>query len=189
MRIIAGKWKGHNLVSFQASHVRPTTDRVKESLFNIWQAEIQTARVLDLFSGTGNLAIEALSRGATEVVAVENHKGSLKIIQENIRKLKITEGLSVRALDVFRFLKGYESLPFDLILIDPPFTQAIAHDVMLALAKSKVYSESTRIAIESSKHERLDQFYGPIILETTKNYGDKNLSLFEVQNMKDEEEE
>ncbi len=65
MRIIGGKFKGHHLVSFQAGHIRPTTDRVKESLFNIISAEIEGARVLDLFCGTGSLGLEALSRGST----------------------------------------------------------------------------------------------------------------------------
>ena len=74
MRIISGKYKGHQLVSFQADHIRPTTDRVKESLFNMIQGEIDGARVLDLFSGTGSLGLEALSRGAREVIFVEKSK-------------------------------------------------------------------------------------------------------------------
>ena len=80
MRIISGKYKSQQLHSFSADHIRPTTDRVKETLFNIIQNHLPGAYVLDLFAGTGNLGIEALSRGAEEVLFVENHSKSLEII-------------------------------------------------------------------------------------------------------------
>jgi 16S rRNA (guanine966-N2)-methyltransferase len=86
VRIISGKWKGRQLVSFKANHIRPTTDRVKETLFNILQHDIPDSRILDLFGGTGNLSFESLSRGARFVELVESHKISLKIIQENMTK-------------------------------------------------------------------------------------------------------
>ena len=84
MRIIGGKYKGLYLTNFKADHIRPTTDRVKESMFNILQAQIEDARVLDLFSGTGNLGIEAISRGARHVTFVEKNKKSIQILKENI---------------------------------------------------------------------------------------------------------
>src|ERR1043165_353617 len=107
MRIISGKYKGHHLVDFKAEHIRPTTDRGKGTLFNKLMNDIDGARVLDLFSGTGNLAIECISRGAAWVDLVESHKQSLAIIKENFTKLKIEEGYKIHPLDAFRYIAGY----------------------------------------------------------------------------------
>ena len=106
MRIIAGRFKGHPLVAFKASHIRPTTDRVKETIFNKLMGELPDARVWDLYAGTGNLGLEALSRGAGHVTFVESHKKSLQILQQNISKLKVESEVSVRKSDVFQFLKA-----------------------------------------------------------------------------------
>ena len=84
MRIISGKFKGRNLVSFKADHIRPTMDRVKETLFNKWMHEVDDSLFLDLFSGTGSLGLEALSRGARHVTFVEKSNKSIQIIKENL---------------------------------------------------------------------------------------------------------
>lgn len=180
MRIIAGKYKGHHLVPFQASHIRPTTDRVKESLFNIWQNDIDEARVLDLFSGTGNLGIEALSRGAREVVFVDKHRKSIEILEKNLQKLKVTEPHKLITKDVMSFLKSYSGEPFELILIDPPFTEAIAHDVMRAASHSKVFHGQTLFSIESGRREKIEDDYPPLNRYDVREFGDKTLSLYRV---------
>ncbi len=82
MRIIAGKYKGRRLVAFKAKHIRPTTDRVKETLFNILGDSVSDAKVLDLFAGTGNVALEFLSRGAQQVEAVESSRKSIEILEK-----------------------------------------------------------------------------------------------------------
>lgn len=181
MRIISGKYKGHPLVSFAADHIRPTTDRVKESLFNIWQGYLDGARVLDLFSGTGNLGLEALSRGAHSACFVDAHPKSIQILRQNIAKLKITEEHEVVSQDVFRFLAKYQEPAFDLIFIDPPFTEAIADEVMTALAKSSTFHADTKIAIESGRREKIGEDYGVLIRYDQRQFGDKFLSLFAVQ--------
>lgn len=179
MRIVAGKYKGHHLASFQASHIRPTTDRVKETLFNIWQADIEGARVLDLFSGTGNLGIEALSRGAREVTFVDKNRKSIDILKKNIEKLRIDEPHKIVMKDALGFLK-LESEPYDLILIDPPFTEEMAHDVMLALADSKAFHDNTLIAIESGRREKIEDDYSTLSRYRVREFGDKFLSLYRV---------
>ena len=181
MIIISGRFKGHRLVSFQADHIRPTTDRVKESVFNILQAYFEDSSVLDLFSGTGNLAIEALSRGAKSVQAVENHKKSLSILRENLNKLKVQDEVKVHPLDVFQFLKKYQGPSFDIIFIDPPFTKALAHDVMLTLASSNVVGPQTWVVIESSDHERLDSEYSRLKRLDQRDFGDKKVSFFQQE--------
>jgi 16S rRNA (guanine966-N2)-methyltransferase len=129
LRIISGKYKGQ-LVPFQADHIRPTTDRVKESLFNILGDFCDNARVLDLFAGTGSLGFEALSRGAREVVFVEQNRKSIDIIRRNHEKLRVSESLQIVNKDVLSFLRSYSGEPFDLIFIDPPFTEEMADEVM-----------------------------------------------------------
>ena len=179
MRIIAGKFKGRHLVSFKANHIRPTMDRVKETLFNKWMNYTEEARVLDLFAGTGNLGLEALSRGARFVTFVEKNGKSIAIIKENIDLLKIpSEEYSIVSKDVVSFLKSYQGDAYDLIFIDPPFTEKMAHDVMEALAQSRVFGQNTLIAIEAIKQERIDLEYGSLSCYDKQDYGDKSLSLF-----------
>lgn len=185
MRIISGRFKGHRLVSFQADHIRPTTDRVKESVFNILQSYFDGGSVLDLFAGTGNLGIEALSRGAERVESVESNKKSLSILRENLIKLKIQNEIKVHPIDVFSFLKKYEGVAFDIIFIDPPFTKALAHDVMLALAASKAFGPQTWVVIESSDHERLDSEYSQLKRLDQRDFGDKKVSFFQQESASD----
>ncbi len=178
MRVISGKFKGRQLVSFKADHIRPTTDRVKESLFNILMQDIDGARVLDLFAGTGSLSIEAYSRGAAYVECVESHSKSLKIIFENLRLLKIENEIKVVKSDVFNFIKKYNGDPFDVILVDPPFTEKFSHSVLQELAKSKLFKPGTVIAIESAKKEHMEDLYDSLRLIDRRPFGDKILSLF-----------
>ncbi|MBX9768510.1 MAG: 16S rRNA (guanine(966)-N(2))-methyltransferase RsmD [Bdellovibrionales bacterium] len=179
MRIISGKWKGRQLTHFKGDHLRPTTDRVKESLFNILQSSWEGARILDLFSGTGNLSFESLSRGAREVVAVEQNPKSIEIILKNSQILEKPKELLLQKKDVFKFLQAYEGEAFDVVLADPPFTHAIAHDVMDTIAKSKVFKPETVIAIEAARRERLDTSYSPLREIDRREFGDKLLAFFQ----------
>jgi 16S rRNA (guanine966-N2)-methyltransferase len=178
MRIISGKYKGVPLVSFDASHIRPTTDRVKESLFNIIQAHVPGARVLDLFSGTGNLGLEALSRGAAEVLFVEKNPKSIAILEKNITKLRLEEPYKILQKDVLSFLKKYEGDPFDVIFADPPFTEEMAHDVIMAADVSRVFAPQTIMAIESARREKVEKSYSNLVMYDQREFGDKFLSFF-----------
>lgn len=179
MRIIAGRFKGHHLVSFQADHIRPTTDRVKESLFNKLQFEIEGVTVLDLFCGTGNLGLEALSRGASHVTFVEKNSKSIQITKENIAKLKVAPAeYKIMNSDVLSYLKKYSGPPFDLIFVDPPFTEKMADVVMTTLSESAVWKPETTIAIESARQEKMLDDYGVLHRFDFREYGDKILSFF-----------
>lgn len=178
MRIIAGRFKGRILKSFEAPHIRPTTDRVKESLFNILMGHIEGARVLDMFAGTGNLSIEALSRGAAVVESVEKHPASIKIIFENLKMIKIEHEIKVHKEDAFQFMKKYKGEAFDVIFIDPPFTEALADSIMTEIEKTGLFHPETVIAIESAKKEKLLGEYGKLAVIDTRLFGDKVLTLF-----------
>lgn len=184
MRIIGGKFKGRSLKSFKADHIRPTTDRVKESIFNKLQNDIPGGRVLDLFSGTGNLAIEALSRGADSVTAVELNRKSLMIIRENLEYLGIKKGeIEVVGDDVLKYVRRYSGPPFDVILVDPPFTEKMADEVLETISTRALQDEpfmtaDAVIVIESTKHEVVKDDYPALERFDHRDYGDKHLSYF-----------
>jgi 16S rRNA (guanine966-N2)-methyltransferase len=179
MRIISGKFKGRQLASFKADHIRPTMDRIKETLFNKLRHYTEGVRVLDLFAGTGNLGLEALSRGALHVTFVEVHPKSLQIIVQNCELLKIDDSeFDIVKKDVLKYLLSESKHQFDLIFIDPPFTEKMADEVMSALSQSKVFHDDTIIAIEAIKQEKIDDTYGELVCFDRQNYGDKTLSLF-----------
>lgn len=179
MRIISGKYKGHPLVAFKADHIRPTTDRVKETLFNKLMFEMDGARVLDLFAGTGNLGIEALSRGAREVIFVEKHPKSIQILRQNLEKLKIpASDYKVVNMDVLNYLKTYQGEPFEIIFADPPFTEKMAHAVMEQASQSGVFGVQSLLSIESERRERMEDEYGDLERYDHREFGDKILSFF-----------
>lgn len=178
MRIIGGRLRGRKLRNFSADHIRPTTDRVKETIFNILRDGLDGARVLDLFSGTGNLTCEALSRGARLVECVELSRKSVAIMKANFAELNLQKEVQIHQLDVFKFLQRYRGEPFDLIFCDPPFTQKLAHEVMSSLASSPVVGEHTTIVIEYSRHERLDKTYDFLFRQDERKFGDKSAAFF-----------
>jgi 16S rRNA (guanine966-N2)-methyltransferase len=178
MRVISGKFKGRQLAAFQAGHIRPTTDRVKETLFNKLMNEIEDARVLDLFSGTGNLAIECISRGAAWVDLVESHRKSLDIIRKNMSLLKIEGGYKIFPIDAFKYIRDYEGEPYNLVIADPPFTQSWAHDLATAIGASSLLAPGATLVIEASSKERMDESYPGLARLDRREFGDKHLNFF-----------
>ncbi len=178
MRIIAGRFRGRKLTHFKADHIRPTTDRIKESVFNKLQGYIDGARVLDLFSGTGNLSCEAVSRGAREVDAVELSKKSARIIRDNLQLLGIEDDVHLHLEDVFKYLARYKGEPYDLIFADPPFTQKLADQVLEALARSEAVGSDTIIMVEASSHETVKDSYPGLVRTDLRDYGDKTVSFW-----------
>ena len=172
-------FKGRPLVSYKADNIRPTTDRVKETLFNKLMGQVENSRVLDLFSGTGSLAIECLSRGAAFVDLVENHKKSLGIIRENLNLLNIQEGFRIHPVDAFSYIKSYQGEGYDLVIADPPFTQSLAHDLALHLGISRVLRSGGTLVIEASSNERMDESYPGLNRLVQRKFGDKHLNFFE----------
>ncbi|HVK62134.1 MAG TPA: 16S rRNA (guanine(966)-N(2))-methyltransferase RsmD [Bdellovibrionales bacterium] len=178
MRVISGKFRGRRLVQFKADHIRPTTDRIKESVFNKLQGAVDSSRVLDLFSGTGNLTCEAVSRGAASVDAVELSKKSIAIIRENLKLLDIENDVRVINEDVLKYLRRYEGEPYDLIFADPPFTEKLADQVLVEASKSKAIGPDTLLVLESSSHEFLAETYEGLSCDDRRDYGDKIVSYW-----------
>ena len=120
VRIIAGQWRGRKLQVANISGLRPTGDRIRETLFNWLEPEIGGARCLDLFTGSGALALEALSRGAAVVIAVDSHKDAVGSLRE-LQKLLSAEGLQLIHSDAQSWLAAHREEQFDIVFLDPPF--------------------------------------------------------------------
>ena len=142
------------------------------------QSEIEGSQALDLFSGTGSLGLEALSRGVDKVVFVEKSKKSIAILEKNIAKLKLEEPYQILNKDVFQFLKSYNGPSFRLIFVDPPFTEQLADEVVEAICQSEVFGVDSLIMIESARKEKLLDEYSKATRVKKKEFGDKILSFF-----------
>ncbi len=182
MRIISGRLGGRKLLAFNADHIRPTTDRIKEVIFNKLQSLVEDSEVLDLYSGTGSLAFEAVSRGALHVTAVEKHPKSVEIIKKNMAHLAVTEDdMTLVRDDVFDYLKEPFGSGYDIILIDPPFTEKLADQTMQALAASELNQFPCVVFIEAGKGEVLKETYGAFKQKELKEYGDKSLGIYYIE--------
>ncbi len=124
MRVITGSARGMTLKTLEGETTRPTTDRVKEAIFSAIQFEIEGARVLDLFAGSGQMGIEALSRGAADAVFVDSDKGAIRIIKENVTKTKFTDKARIMQSDAFAFL-NMNINKFDIVFLDPPYAAGL----------------------------------------------------------------
>lgn len=155
MKVIAGTARGMNLATPQGRHTRPTTGRIKETLFNIIQADVPGSRFLDLYSGSGSIAIEALSRGAHEAVFVDNNKEALACINENIKKTRFKSQSQVMSAEVLHALKKLDNAGrvFDIIFMDPPYGRGFEKEATEFLLNSNIVEEGTLIIIETEKGE------------------------------------
>lgn len=154
MRVITGKCRGRKLLEPVGKDVRPTTDQVKEALFNIIQFDVEGRKVLDLFAGTGQLGIEALSRGAAECVFVDSSRDSVRLVQENLRRC----GLTARVVqcDSLGFLRSGEK--FDLVFIDPPYGSGLDAQAMEAVKAFDILSKGGIMICESRPETVLPEF-------------------------------
>ena len=153
MRVISGEARGRRLKTLEGLDVRPTTDKVKEGLFNIIQFDLPGAKFLDLFSGCGQIGIEALSRGADLAVMIENNPQAVTCIRENLGTTRLEERAVVMACDVMTGLKRLEGhdYRFDLVFMDPPYDHGYEGQVLEYLAHSPMVSDETVFIIEASR--------------------------------------
>jgi 16S rRNA (guanine966-N2)-methyltransferase len=175
MRIIAGNWKGHRLKSVPGMKTRPTADKVKGAIFNILGAKILNARVLDLFAGTGNLALEALSRGAASAVLVEKNSLAYATIKQNILMLGAREQTTLLKMDALIFMNQIREEKFELIFLDPPYHQGLVSRVLSGLHRNSILKANGVIVIETASDEAIDQDLFPLEVKITKEYGDTKL--------------
>ncbi|WP_373216871.1 16S rRNA (guanine(966)-N(2))-methyltransferase RsmD [Ruminococcus sp. 5_1_39BFAA] len=157
MRVIAGKARRLNLKTVPGKDTRPTTDRIKETLFNILQPELLGCRFLDLFSGSGAIGIEALSRGAANAVFVEKNPRACACIRENLSFTKLADDGKLLNMDVLQALRSLEGKgTFGCIFMDPPYNQELERQVLEYLSDSAILDENTLIIVEADLHTSFD---------------------------------
>ncbi len=151
MRVIAGTARSMPLKTVKGLDIRPTTDKTKETLFNVLQADVPGSRFLDLFSGSGAIAIEALSRGADHAVLVEQNAKAAACIKENLIFTKTVDRAEIRKCDVLTALHQMEGQkPFDIIFMDPPYDQGLEWQVLAYLKDSTLADAYTILVVEAS---------------------------------------
>lgn len=175
MRVITGSARGTRLEAPEGMDVRPTTDKVKESIFDIIQFDIPDTQVLDLFAGSGQLGIEALSRGAKHATFVDNSERSLKFVRNNLKKTRFSDRAVVRRSEACQFL-GMTRDTFDIALLDPPYRKQILNTV-LPLLDPKM-SENGIIVCETASEEVLPTELERFSLAKEYRYGKIKLTVY-----------
>lgn len=182
MRIISGEFKGKKLASLKGNATRPTSDRVREAVFNILSADVKNAAVLDLFAGTGALGLEALSRGASNAVFIDISASAVNIIQKNAAACKIENRARIMRWDIAKNLNCLQAtfLPFDLVFMDPPYNQNFMTSALKNLIAAKVLKNSARIIIEHAAAETIPQDIATLHLTDQRIYGKTLVSFLSV---------
>jgi len=188
VRIISGVAGGIPIKVPPTEKTKPTLDRVKESVFSILHPYIPGTKVLDLFSGSGNLGLEALSRGADFAVFVDNSRLCTQIIKENIKKTRMEEKAQVVQSDVYRAIQHFarQGMQFDMILLDPPYAQDFVIKTLQMIEENGIIVENGLIAVEHIESEPVPDRIGSLVKVRSKHYGDTVFTFF-IRNSMDEE--
>lgn len=174
MRIIAGELRGRCLKTVEGRLTRPTADKVKGAVFNVLRDRLVGAAVLDLFAGTGNLALEALSRGASQAVLVESGSAAAQVIVENIRLTQMQDKVRLLRMDALTYLKQHENLAFDIIFLDPPYRQELVDRALGELAEPCRLHPHGVIVAETARGESIT-VSDPFEIRKTGLYGDTKI--------------
>jgi 16S rRNA (guanine(966)-N(2))-methyltransferase RsmD len=174
MRVISGSARGRKLKTPETYDIRPTTDNVKESIFNIIQFDIEGRRILDLFAGTGQLGIECLSRGADSVVFIDQSKDAVKIVKDNLK----TCGLNGTVLqqDSLGYLRSCGK--FDIVFIDPPYDSGLYQSALEIINSVDILSDGGIIVCESRRELTLPEMKSPYKKRKEYNYGKVKLTTY-----------
>lgn len=187
MRIIAGTAKGRKLASFRGLSIRPTTDKVREAIFNILTQSFPFKNVLDLFAGTGAMGVEALSRGAEKATLVDSDPRAIRVIKKNLELCRFTEQAVIMNMDVESALHilSKKEKRFDLILIDPPYEASMTGSALKSIDEQGLLSPDGIIVSESSKRMIWDGALKGIKLTDRRSYGDTVVSFYRIMEQAD----
>ncbi len=180
MRVISGEAKGRRLKTPADGFIRPTADRAKETLFDIIGAEVPGAMVLDLFAGTGNLGIEALSRGARAVFFVDSDRRAVAVIRKNLDLVNGSARSTVWQADAFSSLARLQRMRrrFNLVFCDPPYDQRLAERSLEALVRRKLVAEHGMVIMEHHRKEVLPPRVADLMMTDQRRFGDSLLTFF-----------
>lgn len=183
MRVIAGIRKGRKLSKFKASWIRPTADTVKEFIFNHIGSQIIQAKILDLFSGTGNLGIEALSRGAAEVIFVDREKVAVQIIKKNLQLTQFEAKSQVIRSDSITYLNriANQNNKFDIIFADPPYYNNLLIKLVHIVNINNLLNKEGLIILEHRSDRSVASNFEKLILQETHKIGDTAVTFFQYK--------
>ena len=179
MRIITGTARGTKLKTLEGKETRPTTEMCKEGVFSAIQFELHDRIVLDLFGGSGQMALEALSRGAERAVIVDSSRAACEIIKENAQKTKLMKQCRVVTADWKEYIRGASGKErFDLVFLDPPYQEGILDEILHRLQYSELLSEGAIIVCESDKDGTPSEIEG--FTSKQYRYGKTHVTMFRV---------
>lgn len=156
MRIITGSAKGIRLKTLEGEITRPTSERVKEAVFSMLQFDLEGRKVLDLFAGSGQMALEALSRGAASAVLVDQNKDAVKIIEENALKAKLYPQCKIWRSDYLEYIRRNRGDAVDIVFLDPPYASKFYRPALEALLQYQIVKPTSLIVCESGEEEIFD---------------------------------
>jgi 16S rRNA (guanine(966)-N(2))-methyltransferase RsmD len=183
MRIIAGTFRSRPLQAPPGLATRPTSDRLRETLFNVLATRMHGAMFLDLYAGSGAVGIEALSRGAAHVTFVERAPAALKVLRANLAGLAIHAGFKIQECSVAQFLRKPPSAPFNIVFLDPPYDAAAEYTTTLNLlcaGSARVLANDALVIAEHRRKQMLNQNYGNLTRYRLLEQGDAALSFYKL---------
>lgn len=180
MKILTGRFRGRRLIFRPNPHLRPTADKARKAIFDMFQGEMEQKRVLDLFSGTGALGFEALSQGADHVTFVEKDEAQCREIFGNLSRLKLTDQASVCCEDASIALERLSASrkTFDFVFVDPPYDDAMAAGSLERLARIKLVSPGGFVLVECRKREDFPDVFGSLKMLRDKRYGQTKILIY-----------
>lgn len=183
MRVISGKARGHTLKAPQGLNTRPTADRVKESIFNIIQTKLYDSIVVDLFAGSGNMGIEALSRNASKAYFIDNNKNSIQSIRENLKKTNLVNSSEIMQLDVLSAIEklSIKGVKANIIFLDPPYSKGFIEPTLEMVFSSNILQSDGIVVVEHEKTDEVPNSIHNLEKYRTNKYGDVAVSFYKLE--------
>ena len=150
MRIITGSARGAKLITLEGEATRPTAERTKEAIFSMIQFDIEGRKVLDLFAGSGQLALEALSRGAAEAVMCDSSKEAAEVIRKNATKTRLSDKVNLHVCDSLKLIPKLGTEKFDLVFLDPPYAKDMKAEILKKLTRANILNDGAIVVCETN---------------------------------------
>lgn len=183
MRIVAGKFRSRSIEAVKGNNTRPTLDKVKEAVYSMIGPYFDGGCMLDLFAGSGNMGLEALSRGFDEVIFVDKDYGAVSTIAKNCKSLDVGEHIKIWKMDYKTALKqcSDQSLKFDLIYLDPPYAKQKIDEILHFINEHELLNEQGRVIAESLKEDEFSSGYGNIRKIKESCYGITRITIYKKE--------
>jgi 16S rRNA (guanine966-N2)-methyltransferase len=181
MRVISGLYRGLRLRTLKGDLIRPTSDRMRETLFDVLGESVRGASFLDAYAGTGAVGIEALSRGSRQVVFLESRRAAAELIRQNLQSVGAASGFTLLTAEVERGIErlGEQKATFDFAFLDPPYAQIREyHHILRKLGRSSVMNDGSKAIVEHSRRTQLEPCYGALVLARLIRHGDSQLAFY-----------